>query len=180
MMKHALSALALFALLSGIVSAAYIQNPTTTAKVIYIETTFSQLTIAFGDVDADTTNNPALLNGLGAGGYTFTNTANSNTDVHAYLQATDMQDPTDTLTLAVSNLKVSLDAGRTDKFVSLVKSGGTPQWLDSNAASDGYIDALPAGSSDELWFWLDVPAIQTGADYDGTLTIKSMRPTKAP
>ena len=144
--------------------------------VVFIETTFTHASIDFGDVDDGTTNNPAAGNGA----YVFTNTANSNTAVHAYLQATDMQDGTLTYTIPVANLKVSQDADRLVKFVSLVKSGGTPQWLDSDAASDGYIDALAAGATQNLWFWLDVPALQTGADYTGSLTLKSVAPGFAP
>ena len=140
----------------------------------YVDTSITSATISFGSLDPTTTNNAASENPI-----TLTNTANSNTAVDVYLQSTDL---TGAGTIGVSNIKVSKTA--VGAKTSLVKSGANPEWLSCAASpcigNEGYVENLAKSTTQDFYFWLDVPGGQNAGAYTGTLSIKSVKDGNLP
>ncbi len=144
------------------------QTPATSATVnVYVDTSLSSASIAFGNLDPGTTDSAATGNPL-----TLTNTANSNTAIDTYLQATNLTKSG--AFIGVGNLSVAKTAGGAK--TPLVSSG----YLTGAGPNAGYYENTSVSGTADFYFFLSIPTGQAAGAYSGTVTMKSVADGNTP
>ncbi|MEW6295189.1 MAG: hypothetical protein AB1467_02735 [Candidatus Diapherotrites archaeon] len=152
-----------FILLSGIAMAPTTDEETATASVTvntFVSITLTdlnQLGIAFGGLDPGASNRPADQN-AGNGTVRITNDLVSNKTIDLYKYGTNF---TGAGTITISNVQYD-----TDNNVLAPAPVTMP-----SAYTDTLIDLAP-GSSQEFWYWINIPSSQTAGAYTSTFYYK--------
>ena len=147
----------------------FTQTATTSVTVnTFVETSITNSSATFGSLDPGTTDNNATTNPT-----QITNTANSNTAVDIYLQATNLTDNGNQI--AVSNLVVRQETGGDSAtFVA------SPSFINGTIANTGYFENVAVSSTTNFLFALSVPSGQASGTYTGNVTLKSVQDGTTP
>ena len=134
----------------------------------FVENSMNVSSIPFGTLDPATQNNPSLSNPAN-----LTNTANSNTAVDIYMNATNLTSGSN----RIAFLNLSIATGNTPTASTPLNESG---YINGSSANQGYIENLSRNSSINLFWFLDVEPGQAGGTYNGSLVIRAVANDEAP
>ena len=128
---------------------------------VFIATSISPGSVTFGNFDPATTDNPASNNPI-----TITVTSNTNVNVDIYINATNLANSSNTI--SVGNMSISKTSGGAKTPLTLTFPG-TP-----------YYGGITPGNDAPFYFYLSIPIGQIAAEYSGVITIKTVQAGVSP